>query len=73
MDFDRDRYTVWTWKHPLMLHWILNPGLAFIELVLGMRMPATSLIERASPRPFVERQYVPCPACGAHNHGFTVR
>ena len=69
MDFDRDRYTVWTWKHPLMLHWILNPGLAINELVLGQRVPAVTLLDRTSSRPLVERQYVPCPTCGAHNHG----
>ncbi|KAA5802435.1 hypothetical protein F1654_11490 [Alkalicaulis satelles] len=69
MAFDRKRYTVWTWRHPLILHWILNPGLAFNELVLGQRQPAVTLIDRASAKAFIERQYVPCPTCGAHNHG----
>jgi hypothetical protein len=69
MDFDRERYIVWTWKHPFLLHWILNPGLAINELVLGQRMPAVTLLDRTSSRPLVERQYVPCPTCGAHNHG----
>lgn len=68
MEFDRERYFVWSWKNPLVLHYILNPALAFNELVLGQRLPAVTLIDRTLPRPLVERQYIPCPACGAHNH-----
>jgi hypothetical protein len=69
MDFDRDRYSVWTWKNPVILHWILNPGLAVNELVLGQRMPATTLIDKASPEPLGERQYIPCPTCKTLNNG----
>lgn len=29
----------WTQTNPLALHWIINPGLAFNELVLGQRVP----------------------------------
>jgi len=67
MDFDRDRFAVWNWKHPLILHWILNPGLAINELVLGQRYPATVLIDKTSTAPLPERQYVPCSSCGTHN------
>lgn len=69
MDIDRDRYSVWTWKHPVSLHWIINPGLAINELILGQRLPAVMLVDKTSPRPFVERSYVPCPTCGARNPG----
>lgn len=29
----------WGPRHPVMLHWVLNPALAFNELVLGQRIP----------------------------------
>ena len=63
MNFDTNKYNVWTWKNPLVLHWILNPGLAFNELILGQRVPKIMLIEK-SDKPLVERSYVPCPHCG---------
>jgi uncharacterized protein (TIGR02996 family) len=33
-------------RNPVVLHWIVNPGLAFNELVLGQRVPATILVCR---------------------------
>ncbi len=63
MKFDTTKYKVWTWKNPLILHWILNPGLAFNELVLGQRVPKINLIEK-SKKPLIERSFVPCPYCG---------
>ncbi|WP_439635012.1 hypothetical protein [Oceanicaulis sp.] len=67
MDYDRDRYDAWTWKHPLILHWVLNPGLAINELVLGQRIPRLTLIDTQSEAPLVDRQYIPCPHCQALN------
>lgn len=62
MDFDTNKYKVWTWKNPLMLHWMINPGLAFNELVLGQAVPKVSLVEKSN-RSLPERSFVPCPHC----------
>ena len=67
MDFDKDKYKVWQLPHPMLLHWILNPGLAFNELILGQRLPKVMLIDKTSDAPLMERQYVPCPECNALN------
>lgn len=63
MDFDTNKYKVWTWKNPLMLHWMINPGLAFNELVLGQAVPKVTLIEKSN-KALAERSFVPCPHCG---------
>ena len=57
----------WKLPHPLILHWVLNPGLAFNEVVLGQRLPKLQLICRTCESALMERAYVPCPACG-HMH-----
>lgn len=59
-----EKYQVITWRNPLMLHWIINPGLAFNELVLGQRMPTVQWVERYSDKPYFFRVYIPCPHCG---------
>lgn len=69
MDYDKTKYKVWELPHPLLLHWILNPGLAFNELVLGQRIPKITLIDQTSDAPLMERQYVPCPHCGTIHNG----
>ena len=63
MNFDTAKYKLWTWKNPLMLHWMLNPGLAFNELVLGQRIPKIMLIERDSHKSLAEKSFIPCPHC----------
>lgn len=63
MKFDAAKYKIWTWKNPLMLHWIINPGLAFNELILGQRVPRVTLIERNSEKSLAERTFIPCPHC----------
>jgi hypothetical protein len=63
MNFDANKYKVWTWKNPLVLHWILNPGLAINELVLGQAVPKVTLIEKSN-KPLTQRSFVPCPHCG---------
>lgn len=63
MKYDTTQYRVWTWKHPFLLHWMINPGVVINELVLGMRVPQVLLIERHSNRPRAERNFVPCPHC----------
>lgn len=57
-------YRRWTLSHPLVLHWVLNPGVAFNEVFLGQRLPKVMLVDQTSDRPFMERCFVPCPACG---------
>lgn len=69
MEFDRHRYAVWKLPHPLLLHWVLNPGLAINELLLGQRIPAVSLVDRHVKGPLVERTRVPCRECGSLHDG----
>jgi hypothetical protein len=47
----------------MILHWILNPGLAFNEVVLGQRIPKTQLVCKECDGPLMDRGYVPCPSC----------
>lgn len=68
MDFNTNKYKVWTWKNPLMLHWMINPGLAFNELVLGQTVPKVTLVEKSN-KSLAERSFVPCPHCGTIHSG----
>lgn len=68
MNFDTTKYKVWTWKNPLMLHWIINPGLAFNELIFGQRVPRITLIEKNN-KPLAEKSFIPCPYCGTIHSG----
>ncbi|MEX2350024.1 MAG: hypothetical protein WD554_04030 [Flavobacteriaceae bacterium] len=71
MNFDKKRYKVYTWKNWMMLHWILNPGLAINELILGQRVPKVTLEDRTIDKPRIERTRVPCPHCETLNDGRT--
>jgi len=55
----------------MYLHYIINPGLAFNELVLGQRIAKVGLVEKNTDKPFIERNYVPCPNCNTL-HGSSV-
>ena len=68
-EYDRKKYTVWALPHPLLLHWIINPGLAFNELILGQRMPKVTLIDKTLDKPLMERSFIPCPSCGTLHDG----
>lgn len=68
-DFDKLKYKIWALPHPLILHWIINPGLAFNELILGQRLPKLTLIDKLSNKPMMERTKVPCPQCNTMNDG----
>jgi uncharacterized protein (TIGR02996 family) len=50
----------WRWgpSNPLMLHWVLNPGLAVNELLLGQRIPREMFTCRACRRTALR-----CVAC----------
>lgn len=67
MKFDKEKYKIWKLPHPFLLHWIINPGLAFNELILGQRIPKVTLVDKTSNAPLMERQYIPCPHCNTLN------
>ncbi len=64
MNYDKTKYKIWNWKSPVILHWIINPGLVINELILGQTIPKVMLIEREGNKPFFERSFIPCPHCG---------
>ncbi|MDZ7681782.1 MAG: hypothetical protein U5J63_08775 [Fodinibius sp.] len=69
MEYDDNKYKLKNWKSFTFLHWIVNPGLAFNELVLGQRIPKQMLIDKTSDKPLMERSYVPCPHCETLHDG----
>lgn len=69
MDINEDEFKIWNWKTLTFFHWIINPGTAINELLLGQRIPKVMLIEKNSPRPMMERTYVPCPSCETLHNG----
>jgi hypothetical protein len=61
------KFKVWRLPNWMVMHWILNPGLAFNEIVLGQRLPRESLECRNCELPLVQRSYIVCPHCsGMH-------
>lgn len=48
MEFNKDKYKVYTWKNWMMLHFILNPGLAINDLIFGQRVPKIRLEDKIS-------------------------
>ena len=58
-----ENVSTWSWKHPLVIHWILNPGLAFNEVVLGQRLPSRSYVCRDCKKDLPDRNWVICPHC----------
>lgn len=62
MEFDK-KYTVYTWKNWMYLHWIINPGLVINELILGQRIPKITLVDKTSNKSKLESSYIPCPHC----------
>ena len=67
MQYDKNRFEIRAFPHLLVLHWILNPGLIFNELILGQRIPKVVLIDKESDKPLLERTYIPCPHCETLN------
>jgi predicted RNA-binding Zn-ribbon protein involved in translation (DUF1610 family) len=63
------QFTIWKLPHPIIVHWVLNPGLVANELLLGQRMPKITLICRTCPLPLIERSYIPCPHCHTLHDG----
>jgi len=71
MNYDKKRYKIYTWKNWMILHWILNPGLAINDLILGQKIPKVSLEDKTIDKPRIERTFVPCPHCQAMHDGRT--
>ena len=69
MKYDKEKYKIWNWKNPMILHWIINPGLVINELILGQTIPKVMLIEREGKKPFYQRSLIPCPHCGTMHNG----
>ncbi len=69
MQYDKSRFKIWALPHPLILHWVLNPGLIINELIFGQRIPKVMLIDKKSDKPWMERTYFPCPHCETLNDG----
>jgi hypothetical protein len=72
MEFNTNKYRVYNWTHFMMIHWIINPGLAFNELVLGQRVPKVMLEDKTSAAPRAQRSVIPCPIaipCIVAQHG----
>jgi hypothetical protein len=61
--------TRWALPHPLLIHWILNPGLILNELFLGQRIPRETYFCDSCPGPKAQRAYVGCSHCGAWHSG----
>ncbi len=59
MNYDKKKYEIWDWKSPVVLHWIINPGLVINELILGQTIPKIMLIEREGNKPFYQRSLIP--------------
>lgn len=71
MNYDKTKYRKIDWKHFMMLHWIINPGLMINELILGQRTPKVMLMERAKDKSWADRAKIPCPHCEAIHDGKT--
>ena len=69
MQYDKNRFKIWTLPHPFVLFWVLFPGAILNELILGQRLPKVMLIDKESDKPLMERTYVPCPHCETLNDG----
>ena len=63
MQYDKNRFKIWTLRHSLILVWVLFPGAILNELILGQRLPKVMLIDKESDKPWMERTYIPCPHC----------
>ena len=59
-----EEFKTWTLLNPLIIHWVLNPGLAVNELFFGQRIPRTVFLCRDCGswlKP--NSQFIECPKC----------
>jgi hypothetical protein len=68
-EFDKAQYRLLALPHPMILHWILNPGVVVSEIILGQRIPRIMVVDKISDKTFLERCFVPCPHCGTLHLG----
>ncbi len=47
----------------IYMHWLLNPGVALVELLGGQRIPIQTYVCRSCPLPLAQRSYEYCPHC----------
>lgn len=57
-------YSTWQFPHPLILHWVLNPGLVVNELILGQRIPYTTFYCQRCGSNTTSLRFYQCPGCG---------
>ncbi len=59
----------WDWQHCnrlnrlAYLHFVVNPGIAVNELILGQRLPKQQFTCKSCPLPSIDRSYFYCPNC----------
>lgn len=53
---------------PLILHYVLNPGIAINEILLGQCVAKVTLYCQTCQLPLYERAYIPCPHCRSMNN-----
>ncbi len=71
MEFNKEKYKVYTWKYWSLLHWVLNPVLVINELILGQRVPKVSVKDKTLDKSIYESFFVPCPHCKTLHDGRT--
>ena len=69
MTYDKKKYKIWDWKSPWIIHWMINPGVAVVELLGGITIPKVMLIEREGDKPLYYRSWIPCPHCRTLHSG----
>ena len=62
-------YKKWALPNLILLHWVLNPGVALGELIFGQCIPKETYICTGCKIPFMERTYVYCPSCSSFHNG----
>ncbi len=63
MKFDTDQYKIYGPKHLLKIHLMINPGVAVLELLLGMRSPILTIVDKTMKTDLMQRSFIPCPHC----------
>jgi hypothetical protein len=56
-------FGTWAFPHPLILHWVLNPGLIVNELILGQRIPKITYYCKQCGSDTTYVRYYQCPSC----------
>lgn len=64
MDYDTNRFRILRLPNLMLVHWLVNPGVAFNELILGQRIPRTMLVEKRIEEGAVRRSFASCGECG---------